>query len=125
VGPLDDHLFYFNDADYCKRLWDAGREVVCLPHVRATHHDHAGGSMIDTRTRFRSLRVFHVGAYRYYRKHGGHSAWHPYSWLVVGALGARFAASGALQLGHECVGLVSARPRPPRSTPPRRQGAGE
>ena len=35
VGPLDDRLWYFNDADYCKRIWDAGFAVYCVPAARS------------------------------------------------------------------------------------------
>ena len=27
AGYLDERLSYHVDADYCKRIWDAGREV--------------------------------------------------------------------------------------------------
>jgi len=108
IGTLDEDLFYFNDADFCKRLWDAGRQVVCLPQAEAVHHEHSGGSMISFRQRFRSLKWFHLGAYRYYRKHVRDSILHPMSWFVIGALGSRFVAAGLLQLGQEAGGAVTA-----------------
>ena len=31
VGDLDVRLWYFIDADYCRRIWDIGRSVHCVP----------------------------------------------------------------------------------------------
>lgn len=38
VGPLDESYFmYFEDVDYCRRLHDAGRDVLFVPSVRWMH----------------------------------------------------------------------------------------
>lgn len=105
IGELDPHLFYFNDADFCRRIWDVGREVYCVPAARTLHLNHRGGSMRNFRQRLRSLVWFHLGAHRYFRKHSGLAFWHPGQALVAGALAARFALSLGLQLFREAVGF--------------------
>ncbi len=44
VGPLDEGYFmYFEDVDYCRRLHDAGWDVMATPEVEI-EHDIGGGS---------------------------------------------------------------------------------
>lgn len=39
VGFFDDRFFlYFEDVDYCRRLWQAGWEVHCLPAAEMVHY---------------------------------------------------------------------------------------
>jgi GT2 family glycosyltransferase len=43
AGPLDERYFmYSEDVEWCRRIRQAGYEVVCLPAVAVTHH--IGGS---------------------------------------------------------------------------------
>lgn len=38
VGPMDEGYFmYFDDVDYCRRLWDAGWEVLATPAAEIVH----------------------------------------------------------------------------------------
>jgi GT2 family glycosyltransferase len=38
VGPLDEAYFmYYEDTDYCRRLWSAGWTVLATPDVEVTH----------------------------------------------------------------------------------------
>lgn len=38
VGPMDERFFlYFEDVDWCYRMWEAGWEVHFLPEVRMVH----------------------------------------------------------------------------------------
>jgi GT2 family glycosyltransferase len=38
VGPLDENFFmYFDDVDYCRRLWNAGWAVVAVPDAEVDH----------------------------------------------------------------------------------------
>ena len=55
VGDLDDRLFYHIDADYCRRIWDAGWKVYYLPSASIIHLSHQGGSMVSFRRRVRSV----------------------------------------------------------------------
>jgi GT2 family glycosyltransferase len=38
IGPLDESYFmYYEDTDYCRRLWSAGWKVLATPDVEVTH----------------------------------------------------------------------------------------
>jgi GT2 family glycosyltransferase len=101
VGYLDERLSYHVDADYCKRIRDAGWEVYYLPSATVIHFDHNGGTMITRERRFRSVIEFHRGSYIYFRKHQMKSQWHPLHFLAVIALALRFGASLLLQSARE------------------------
>ena len=122
VGPLDRRLSYHVDADYCKRIADAGYKSYYLPTATIIHLDHKGGTMVSLRRRFRSLVEFHIGSYIYYRKHVQKSAWAPMHAVVVLGLLARFVLSVTAQAGAEMAGMArsSARTAPGRTE--RRRG---
>jgi len=105
IGLLDERLFYFNDADFCKRIWDTGRSVYCVPDARSIHLNHHGGSQKGLARRTWALVVFHRGAYIYSRKHSGRALWHPQQLLMLTGLALRFVAAGALQLTRELAGV--------------------
>ena len=66
VGPLDERFFlYWEDADWCRRMWDSGWKVVYYPQASVKHF--VGGS--SERSRFRSTVEFHKSAYRLFAKH--------------------------------------------------------
>src|SRR5205085_7295975 len=77
LGGLDERFFYHSDADYCRRIWDAGWEVYYLPTAAIVHLDHQGGSMGTFRRRFKGIVEFHRGSYMYFCKHDLPSPWHP------------------------------------------------
>ena len=106
VGLLDDRFFYHIDADYCRRIWDAGFKVYYLPSASVIHLGHQGGSMVNLWRRVRSVVEFHRGSYLYFRKHDMRSPWHPVHFLAAGALSARFVALLLLQLGKEAAAVV-------------------
>ena len=106
VGGLDERLSYHVDADYCKRIWDAGWEVYYLPAASVIHFNHKGGTMVSPRRRFQSVVEFHRGSYIYFCKHQMKSAWHPLHVLVVIGLGVRFVASLVLQTVKELARLA-------------------
>ena len=67
VGGMDEQFhLYWEDADVCRRLRQAGWLTYYTPAVSATHL--TGGS--SRHAREASLVAFHESAYRYYRKHG-------------------------------------------------------
>lgn len=103
VGYLDERLSYHIDADYCKRIWDAGWEVYYLPSATVIHLDHRGGTMGSPGRRFKSVVEFHRGSYIYFRKHQLKSFWHPMHFVAVGGLGLRFVVSMLLQVVKEFV----------------------
>lgn len=104
VGELDTRLWYFIDADYCKRIWNTGREVYCVPRAKVIHREHRGGTLAGPVQRFRSLITFHRGAYLFFLKHGGRPWWHPSSALVTVGLAARFLFSICVQAIKEVLG---------------------
>lgn len=103
VGYLDERLSYHIDADYCKRMWDAGLEVYYLPSAPVIHLAHQGGTMVTPSRRFKSVVEFHRGSYLYYRKHHRRLRWHPFDLGVAGILGLRFIISLGLQAAAELI----------------------
>jgi N-acetylglucosaminyl-diphospho-decaprenol L-rhamnosyltransferase len=101
VGELDRRLSYHVDADYCKRIADAGYKCYFLPTATIIHLDHKGGTMVSLRRRFRSLVEFHVGSYIFYQKHVQRTALSPMHILVIAGLMFRFALSLAARLAIE------------------------
>jgi GT2 family glycosyltransferase len=93
VGELDRRLSYHVDADYCKRIADAGYSCYYLPSATVIHFDHKGGTMVSLRRRFRSLVEFHLGSYIFYRKHIQQSPWTPMQIIVVVGIFFRFLLS--------------------------------
>jgi hypothetical protein len=68
VGPLDEEYFmYFEDVDYCRRLREAGWEVLHAPAVRWMHRLGRGSSLTDAQpadgglAALRYFRKFHPG----------------------------------------------------------------
>ena len=58
VGHLDPQFFYHVDADYCKRIAEAGYKCYYLPTTSIVHLNHRGGTMANLPVRFRSLMKF-------------------------------------------------------------------
>lgn len=92
VGYLDTRFFYHIDADYCKRIADAGYKCYYLPTAAIIHLNHRGGTMTSPAARFRSLMMFEVWSYRYYRKHIQGSSWSPMQVVVALGLSLHFLA---------------------------------
>jgi N-acetylglucosaminyl-diphospho-decaprenol L-rhamnosyltransferase len=93
VGELDRRLSYHVDADYCKRIANAGYGCYYLPTATVIHFDHKGGTMVSVTRRFRSLFEFHVGSYIFYRKHIQQSLWTPMQIIVFVGIFSRFLVS--------------------------------
>ena len=115
VGHLDSRMFYHVDADYCKRIVDAGYKCYYLPTASVIHLNHKGGTRVNARLRFRSLASFHFDCYVYYRKHLQKSPWSPMRILVVVGLASRFLTLATIQACAELLGAMrslSQRKRP-------------
>ena len=83
VGGFDERYFlYWEDADLCRRLRDAGLTTRYVPQAIVRH---PGGASADTVSAF-ATRAFHDSAYRYYATHVVPSPWHPARWLARVAL---------------------------------------
>jgi hypothetical protein len=108
VGELDTRLWYFIDADYCRRIWDLGRAVYCVPAAKVVHAEHLGGTLAGWRQRFRSVWRFHYGAYIFFRRHSGWAAWHPVTVVIVFGVAIRFVLALGLQAVKELTGVEQA-----------------
>ncbi len=108
VGYLDVQFFYHVDADYCKRIADAGYKCYYLPTAAIIHLNHKGGSMTSLSARFRSLMMFEIWSYRYYRKHIQTSWWSPMQIVVVLGLSFHFLALASAQVFAELPGVARA-----------------
>lgn len=97
VGPLDDKFFmYWEDADWCRRMWRKGWKVVYFPRSSVMHYV---GVSSETNI-FRSVLEFHKSIYRLFNKH----AQVPYSLLkplVFWGVTYRFLFVFASQLGRK------------------------
>ncbi len=72
VGLMDKKFFmYWEDADWCKRMWEKGWKVVYLPEASVIHY--VGVS--SEKLLFRSILEFHVSSYRLFSKYIGPSFW--------------------------------------------------
>lgn len=89
VGPLDERFFmYWEDADWCRRIGDAGYAVYCVPGAKVVHYE--GQSSLDRPARL--VWTFHRSVYTYYTKHHLRQSWHPLRPLVAAGLAFRAAA---------------------------------
>ncbi len=69
VGYLDPDFFVYSDeTDFCKRLHDAGWDILYVPAARAVHHDQLTS---DRRSAKRRIVEFHRNRDLYMRKHHG------------------------------------------------------
>lgn len=57
VGLFDERYFmYFEDIDYCRRVWKAGYKVYYLPTVSMIHyHGQSGKSLVDEQNQWKRL----------------------------------------------------------------------
>jgi GT2 family glycosyltransferase len=68
VAGMDEGFFlYWEDADFCHRLANAGWRTVYLPSARAMHV----GGRSSRHAADASLEAFHRSAFRLHRKHSG------------------------------------------------------
>ncbi len=115
IGHLDPLFAYHIDADYCKRISDAGYKNYYLPTATIIHLNHRGGTMASLPVRFRSLIMFEVQSYRYYRKHFKTSRWSPMPMIVAAGLSAHFLALASAQACAEVARAVRSLSQPKNS----------
>jgi hypothetical protein len=105
VGAFDESFFLFwEDADWCKRISDAGFDVWCVPTARVIHDE---GTTRGHGWAPRTVVWFHRGSYLYWRKHHAPQVWNPLRWLAAGALAARAAIVVANEAIHRrAIGAI-------------------
>jgi N-acetylglucosaminyl-diphospho-decaprenol L-rhamnosyltransferase len=68
VDFLDPDFFVYSDeTDFCKRLRDAGFEILFVPGARAVHHNQLS---TDPQSMSRRIVEFHRNRELYFKKHG-------------------------------------------------------
>ncbi|MEW6319597.1 MAG: glycosyltransferase family 2 protein [Acidobacteriota bacterium] len=86
VGGFDEGYFlYWEDADLCRRLRDAGWLTRYVPAATVVHH--VGQS--SRHARALAIEAFHDSAYRYYVTHVIPQRWHPGRLLARAVLSLR------------------------------------
>jgi GT2 family glycosyltransferase/glycosyltransferase involved in cell wall biosynthesis len=66
VGLMDERFFiYWEDADWCKRMWDFGWKVIYFPQAHVIHYVGVSSSQLVVR----SAVEFHKSSYRLFEKH--------------------------------------------------------
>ena len=66
VGPLDERFFmYWEDADWCRRMWQKGWKVVYFPRAEVAHYVGASSDTLLTRSQLE----FHKSTYRLFVKY--------------------------------------------------------
>ncbi len=102
VGGLDERFFlYFEDTDWCRRMWLAGWQVVYWPRAAVVHQIAASGGKRD----LRPLWEFHKSCYRYLGKY----ALADKHWLrpaVAAFIGVRFCALAMVRLCRNLMAQV-------------------
>jgi len=77
VGLFDERYpMFFNDVDWCKRIWDSGWTIRYTPDVRVRH---IGGASTKLR-RLRMIWMSHAAYFRYLRQYCSKPPW---QWLAV------------------------------------------
>lgn len=96
IGLLDEQFFmYFEDADLCRRVREAGWLVYYLPQLEVVHL--TGGS---SRSKPQAIWLLHKSAFLYHRKHGPHGPANIFSAVVLAGLAGR----GLVKLGLSLLG---------------------
>jgi GT2 family glycosyltransferase len=81
VGGFDEEFFlYWEDADWCRRIAEAGFEIWTVPKAQVVHDE--GGSR-HGRWPVRVVGHFHRGAYLYWRNHHAPQWWNPLRWAAA------------------------------------------
>ncbi len=87
VGMMDERFFlYWEDADWCKRMFEKGWRVVYYPRASIVHYAGVSSKKRD----IRSLLDFHMSAYEFFCKHSIRSDFSILKIIAFGALSVRF-----------------------------------
>jgi N-acetylglucosaminyl-diphospho-decaprenol L-rhamnosyltransferase len=92
VGVLDEEFFmYSEELDWCKRIKDAGWQIVYLPEAQVVHHEGKSSEQVAPQRHV----YFQTSKVHYFRKHHGK--------LAASVLRAHLLALYAWQLGLEAA----------------------
>ena len=87
VGLWDEGFHsYWVDADWCKSILKAGGNIYCVPKAVVIHHEQYSRFLKKSPIR---IIKFHVGAYRFYRRHYTLGIWDPRTLIAAIALATR------------------------------------
>lgn len=68
VGLLDEDFFiWFEEVDFCRRVVDAGFQVMYAPNIETIHY---GGRSFGQQKTIKKQKLFFNSAWRYFTKHG-------------------------------------------------------
>jgi GT2 family glycosyltransferase len=83
VGLMDEAFpLFFNDVDWCYRIWQAGWQIWFVPEVQIVHH----GGASTRQVRPAALRESHRALERFYRKHYRARLPSPLYALIIGLI---------------------------------------
>jgi GT2 family glycosyltransferase len=118
-GPWDEGFKgYWVDTDWCMKLKKMGKTVFCIPQARAVHHENNDPGKKQSPRR---IWMFHLGAYRLYRKHYTWGALDPRAAVALAALTARATLLTARNLVRSETVTAPREPTPsPASVPDER-----
>jgi hypothetical protein len=84
VGLMDERFFmYWEDADWCRRMWENGWKVVYFPQTSIIHYI----GVSSEQRQFRSIIEFHKSCYRLFDKYNKPSTF--LKFLVISGLSLR------------------------------------
>jgi N-acetylglucosaminyl-diphospho-decaprenol L-rhamnosyltransferase len=99
AGGLDEGFFmYSEEMDWCRRIKDAGWEIVYLPAATVIHHEGKSSEQVvaERHIRFQSSKV------RYFRKHHGSAQSEVVRWFLLLTYAYQWVREGAKWLvGHK------------------------
>ena len=102
LGGFDEQFFYhFEEADLCRRVWDAGFKIIFIPEVSITH---LGGQSVK-RAPLRFELETYRSRYRYFYKYFGEHGARQCRSVSIAALRIRQVGYGMLRLFRPSAGL--------------------
>ncbi|MEW5910692.1 MAG: glycosyltransferase, partial [Thermodesulfobacteriota bacterium] len=81
VGLLDERFFiYWEDADWCRRMWDAGWKIVYFPGSCVVHYVGVSSDQLLIRSQYE----FHKSVYLLFDKYNRPSSWFMKAFIIFG-----------------------------------------